>query len=99
MVPNLERECEGHDDVRNHNILQVNNEVRFGGDAEKHPYSHAVEHKPHQEEKGVEDGKNHRLQSVVAGTSAVGVAVIASEQGGSHISLHECRLEIIQQKS
>lgn len=89
VKPNLERECESHDDIRNHNILQVDNEVRLRGDAKKHPHSYGIKWQPHQKEKGVENWKNHRLQNIVTGTSAVGVAMIAGEQGESCISLHE----------
>lgn len=91
--PNLEREREGHDDIGNHSILQVYNKVRLGGDAKKHPCSHTVEGQPQQEEKGVENRENHRLQHVVTGASAVSVAVIAREHEESCISLHECCLE------
>ena len=95
---NLEREREGHDDIRDHNVLQVYDEVRLGGDAEKHPHRHGVEQKPQQEEKRVEDGKHHRLQNIVTGTSGVGVAVIGGEHGwGSGISLHECFLKKYKQ--
>lgn len=70
--------------------------MRLGGDAEKHPHRHGVEQKPQQKEKGVEDGKHHRLQNVITGTSAVGVAVIGGEHcWGSGISLHECFLKNI----
>ena len=93
VKPNLEREREGHDDICNHYILQVNDEVRLWGYSEKHPHSHAVQRQPQQEEEGVEDRENHRLQDVVTGTSAVGVVVMAGNQQGSHVSLHECHLE------
>lgn len=42
-VANLKRECEGHDDICNDNILQVYDEVRPRGDAKKHPRRHAVQ--------------------------------------------------------
>lgn len=74
---NLEREGEGHDDICNHNILQVYNKVRLGGDAKKHPCSHSVEGQAQQKEKGVEYREDHCLQHVVSGAGAVGVAVIA----------------------
>lgn len=77
---NLKGKGEGHDDVGNNNILQVDDKMRFGGDAKKHPRSHAVEDQPQQEEKGVENRKNHSLQHVVAGASGVRVAVIAGEE-------------------
>lgn len=88
-MPNLEREREGHDDVCHHDVLQVYDEVRLRGNAEKHPGGDAVERQPQQKEKGVENREDHRLQDVVTGTSAVAVAVIAGEQEGSCISLHE----------
>lgn len=97
--PNLERECEGHDDIGNHNILEVYNKVRLGGDAKKHPHSHTIKGEPQQEEKGVENRKNHCLQHVVTGAGAVSGAMIASEQGEGCISLHERCLKITRESS
>lgn len=93
MQPNLEREREGHDDVCNHNILQIYNKVGLRGDAKKHPCSHTIEAQPKQEENRVENREDHSLQHVVAGAGAVGLAVIASYQRKSCISLHEGRLK------
>lgn len=46
MVPgksNLEREGQRHDDISNNDILQVYDEVGFGGDAEEDPRSHNID--------------------------------------------------------
>lgn len=93
MVPrksNLEREGQRHDDISDNNILQVNDEVGFGGNAEEDPRCHGIDGQAEEEEDGVQNRKNHRLQQVVAGAVA-GVAVIG-EWGESGVSLHCCCL-------
>lgn len=95
MVPgksNLEREGQRHEHISNNNILQVYDEVGSGGDAEEDPRSHSVDGQAEQEEDGVENRKDHRLQQVVAGAVA-GVAVIGGEPGESGVSLHGCCLK------
>lgn len=67
--------------------------MRFGGNAQKHPCSHTVEDQSKQEEQGVENGKDHSLQHVVAGAGAVGVGVIAGEERERQISFHRCSLK------
>lgn len=67
--------------------------MRFGGNAQKHPCSHAVEDQSEQEEHGVENRKDHSLQHVVAGAGAIGVAVIAGEERERQISFHRRRLK------
>lgn len=67
----------------------------FGGDAEEDPCSHSVDGQAEQEEDGVENRKNHRLQQVVTGAGA-GMAVIGGERGESGVSLHRCHLKQAQ---
>lgn len=90
---NLEGKGEGHDDVCHHDVLQVNDEVRFGGYAQKHPGGHAVEDQSQQEEHGVEDGKDHGLHHVVTGAGAVRVAVVGGGKRERRISVHGGRLK------
>lgn len=73
--------------------------MRLGGDSKKHPRSHTIEGDPQQEEKGVENRKNHCLQYVVAGAGAVSGAVIARELDGGCITLHEWSLKITRESS
>ncbi len=39
----LEGEGEGHDNVGHHDVLQIDDEVRFTGDSEEHPCCQAVQ--------------------------------------------------------
>lgn len=83
--PHLEREREGHDDIGDHDVLKVDDEMWARGDAQEHPNRQAIEGQPGKEQDGVENRVNDRLDDIVA--RAGQVADVPSED--SHVWVHE----------